>query len=91
MTLQQLADMKRWHVLHRRDHPVEGWAWDLVLTVSLVGWFGAPAALIVDRPGVFAGCVLVSFAPSAYVALRQRLHRRGVLRCDWVGAMPRSG
>ena len=51
MTLQQLALIKRWHVQHRHRHPVEFQAWDALLTAWMLGWIGAPAALILDAPG----------------------------------------
>jgi hypothetical protein len=31
--------------------------------------------------------VALFFLPGAYVALRQRLHRAGILRCDWTVAL----
>ena len=32
MTLQQLHEIKLWHVEHKAEHPLEYHAWDLVLT-----------------------------------------------------------
>ena len=86
MTLQQLSQVKHWHVAHRRDHPVEQQAWDLVLMAWMCGWIGAPAALILGQPVAFAACVLMLCAPSLYVWLRSDLHRTRRLRCDWLGA-----
>jgi hypothetical protein len=86
MTLQQLTVVKRWHVLHRRDRPVEFHAWDAVLTLWLLGWLGIPAELILwQLYGLVASAALL-FAPGAYVSLRRHLHRRGRLRCDWLEA-----
>lgn len=86
MTLQQLSVVKRWHVLHRRDRPVEFHTWDTVLTLWLVGWLGIPAELILWQLYGLLACSALLFAPAAYVALRRRLHRRGRLRCDWLEA-----
>jgi hypothetical protein len=86
MTLDQLAGLKQWHVAHRCQHPVEFHAWDAVLTLWLIGWIGlAPAVLLDELYGVVL-CTLLFFAPSGYVNLRRRLHRKGRLRCDWLEA-----
>jgi hypothetical protein len=87
MTVEQLAVLKRWHVAHRRNHPVEFHVWDLMLTCWVLGWMGLPAALIVAPPAGLL-CVLLFSAPTLYVGLRRSLHRRHRLRCDWLGAAP---
>ena len=51
MTLNQLRDLKRWHVSHRRDHPLEYQVFDVVLTLWLLGWVGA-----VPTAGCGCGC-----------------------------------
>ncbi len=84
MTLQQLTVLKRWHVLHRHERPMEYHTWDAVLTLWLMGWLGIPAQLILwQLYGVIAFAALL-LAPGAYVALRRRLHAAGRLRCDWL-------
>lgn len=89
MTLQQLSTVKHWHITHKRDHSVEYQVWDAMLTCWVLGWVGVPAALVLaPRIGV-AACVLLHFAPEAYVRLRRTLHRRGLLRCDWLGSVGR--
>jgi hypothetical protein len=87
MTLRQLALIKRWHVQHRHRHPVEFQAWDAMLTAWMLGWIGAPAALILDAPGGMVGCVFLTLLPSLYVWCRESLHRRGRLRCDWLDSL----
>ena len=87
MTLAQYHALKVWHIRHCRDRPLEKAAWDLVLMLWMCGWVGLPAALLVDAPLAFGTCGALLFLPGAYVALRRRLHRRGVLRCDWVTAL----
>lgn len=86
MTLKQISVLKRWHVLHRRDRPVEFHAWDTVLTFWLIGWIGMPAELVLSQLYGLVACGVLLLSPGAYVALRRRLHRRGRLRCDWLEA-----
>jgi hypothetical protein len=87
MTLRQLALIKRWHVQHRHQHPVEMQAWDLMLTAWVGGWMGLAAALLLHTPGGVVACLLLSLAPGGYVRLRQRLHKAGRLRCDWLASL----
>ena len=90
MTLDQLHAVKRWHVAHRRERPLEYHAWDAVLTLWLMGWMGVPSALLLHWLWALLLCTALFFAPPAYVRLRARLHRRGALRCDWLAALGRS-
>lgn len=83
MTLQELAAVKRWQVAHRRDHPVELHAWDLVLTTWLAGWVGLPTSWLLGHPWLMLLCTLGLLAPGLYVRARLRLHARRRLRCDW--------
>ncbi len=87
MTLQQLQQLKRWHVEHRADHPVEYHLYDLVLTSWLLGWMGAPAALLLGQAQWLLACGLAFAAPALYVTWRGWLHRRGRLRCDWLDCL----
>jgi len=87
MTLSQFESLKVWHQRHWRERPVEKHAWDMVLTFWLAGWVGIPSALLIHAGWAEAGCVALVFLPGAYVALRRRLHRARVLRCDWTVAL----
>lgn len=87
MTLHQMTQLKRWHVVHRQESPAEYHAWDAVLTVWLMGWMGVPAALLLWQPGCVCLCVAAFFAPPIYARLRTHLHRQGRLRCDWIGVL----
>jgi hypothetical protein len=87
MTLRQLHALKRWHVLHRCNHPVEYQAWDLMLTLWVAGLMGEPASLVLQEPLAIVGCIVLYLAPTIYVYLRRRLHRAGRLRCDWLGSI----
>ncbi len=83
MTLHQLSCVKRWHVAHRRDHPIEYHAWDTVLMLWVLGFVGAPVELLMSQPLDALAVGLFVFVPSLYVRMRLQLHRRHKLRCDW--------
>jgi hypothetical protein len=87
MTLDQLHDLKLWHQRHVDDRPVEKRVWDTVLTLWMMGWVGAPAAFLIHIGWALATCLALIFLPGAYVALRRHLHRKRVLRCDWIAAL----
>jgi len=89
MTLDQLHAVKQWHLSHRPLQPVEYHAWDLVLTLWVMGWMGLPAALLLHLRLAVCACLLLVFVPGGYVALRRRLHRRHRLRCDWLVSLDR--
>lgn len=89
MTLDQFHDLKNWHLRHAQDRPLEGHAWNMVLTLWLVGWVGTPAAWLIGTPLLAIVGPVLLLLPGAYVALRHRLHRTGHLRCDWLGALGR--
>ena len=84
MTLDELQRIKRWHVAHRFDHPVEYHLWDAMLTVWLMGWVGWLPALAFDAMWAAPLCMLAMFAPTLYVTWRIRAHQARRLRCDWL-------
>jgi hypothetical protein len=87
MTLDQFQELSQWHLRHQHDHPLEGHAWTMVLTLWLAGWVGAPAAwLLAGKAEAMAAAALV-LLPRIYLGWRERLHRRGRLRCDWIVVM----
>jgi hypothetical protein len=87
MTLNQLHELRLWHQQHWRRRPVEKHLWDLVLTLWLAGWVGGPTAFVVHSAAAAVVCVGLVFLPGGYVALRTRLHRAGLVRCDWLVAL----
>ena len=89
MTLDQFHSLKVWHQLHVRRHPVEKHVWEAVVTLWMMGIVGGPAAFLIHRGWAIAVCFALLFLPGAYVALRKRLHRAQVLRCEWIGAVDR--
>lgn len=86
MRLQEFHALKVWHRQHGR-HPVERIVWDTVLTIWMLGWIGVPTSLLLDAGWAETACLGVLFLPGLYVALRRRLHRKRVLRCDWISAL----
>ena len=89
MKLVQFENLRKWHQRHWRQQPVEKHVWDIVLTLWLVGWVGFPSAFLIHVGWAEAVCIALVFLPGAYVGLRRRLHRSGVLRCDWSAALER--
>ena len=87
MGLDQLRDLTVWHERHMREQPLEKSVWDLVLSLWLTGWVGAPVAVLVHTGWALPVCLGLVFLPGSYVRLRRRLHRAGALRCDWIMAL----
>lgn len=84
MSIDELARIKRWHVAHRAQHPLEYHIWDAMLTLWLMGWVGILPALIFDEWMLLA-CAVGIGAPSLYVHYRVLAHHKHTLRCDWAG------
>jgi hypothetical protein len=61
--------------------------WELVLMLCITGWVGTPTALLLEIAWAQAVAAAALFLPGAYVAWRERLHRAGRLRCDWICAV----
>ena len=87
MTLDQLHDLKLWHQRHVHDRPIEKHVWDAVMTLWVTGCVGGPVAFLIHRGWALTTAIALAFLPSAYVALRKRLHRAHILRCDWISAL----
>jgi hypothetical protein len=86
MSLDELQRIKKWHVAHHRDHPVEYHLWDLMLMLWLMGWVGWVPAYAFSAIWSIPACLLGMSAPSLYVAWRMKAHRERRLRCDWLRA-----
>ena len=87
MKLQQFQKLKVWHLRQGHRHPIEKNLWDAVLTVWLLGWVGAPTALLLQAGWAEVACLSVLFLPGGYVRLRRWLHNKRRLRCDWIVAL----
>ena len=86
MDLDALQRIKRWHVEHQSEHPVEYRAWDAMLVLWLAGWVGWIPAFTFDALWAAPLLVLAMSAPQLYVGWRARAHRARRLRCDWLAA-----
>ena len=84
MTLNELQRIKKWHVAHRNEHPVEYHLWDAMLTLWVMGWVGWLPAYAFEQFWSMPLCVLATAAPSMYVGWRMKAHREQKLRCDWL-------
>lgn len=82
--LSELHRIRRWHVEHAQDHPLEYQLWDAVLTSWLMGWVGWLPTWALDAWWAAVPCVLGMLAPGLYVGWRARAHARHRLRCDWL-------
>lgn len=87
MTLDELHRIKRWHVGHRRTHPVETHVWDAMLVLWLAGCVGWLPAIAFGGLWTVPACMLAMWAPNLYIAWRARAHRLHRLRCDWLCAV----
>ncbi|MCW5670454.1 MAG: hypothetical protein KIT86_12370 [Hydrogenophaga sp.] len=85
LRLDELERIKRWHVVHRRDHPLEYQLWDGMLTAWVMGWVGCVPAFFSDALWLLPFCVMGIWAPGLYVGWRRKVHRSHRLRCDWLG------
>ena len=86
MTLDQFHDLKLWHQRHLREHPVEKHVWDVVLTLWLIGWVGAPVAFLIHaRLGRDRRASRWSSCPAPTSRCARRLHRAAhpALRLDF--------
>lgn len=90
MSLDELQRIKRWHVIHQREHPVECRMWDAVLTLWLVGWVGWLPAFAFDALWAAPLLAIAMSAPTLYVTLRMKAHQARRVRCDWLHATERS-
>jgi hypothetical protein len=83
MRLEDLQRIRKWHVAHRHTHPVEGYMWDVVLTLWVMGWVGWLPTCMFELIWCLPLCVFAVFTPGLYVTWRLRAHRQRKLRCDW--------
>jgi hypothetical protein len=82
-TIARLQRIKKWHVIHKDDYPLEYQIWDAILTFWVMGWIAWLPALTLDALWAFPFCVLCVCLPSLYVRLRLSAHQAMRLRCDW--------
>ena len=84
LTVAELQRIKRWHVAHRKEHPLEYHLWDAMLTFWLLGWMGWLPAFAQDDLWALPLCLVGMASPQLYVGWRERAHAAHRLRCDWL-------
>lgn len=84
LPLHELHRIKRWHMEHAKDHPLEYETWDAVLTLWFMGWVGWLPTYVLDAWWAALPCVLGMLAPQLYVGWRAHCHMLHRLRCDWL-------
>lgn len=87
MNLQQLHDLKLWHDAHGNDRPVEHALYNGVLGAWVCGWVMLPLLMAFDTWLLTPASLVLTLLPESYHHLRTLLHRRGLLRCDWLVAV----
>jgi hypothetical protein len=87
LTLSKLQRIKKWHVAHRSEHPLEYQLWDVMLILWVMGRVGWLPAFTLDAPWAYPLCLLAVLAPSLYVSWRQQAHAMQRLRCDWLNTI----
>lgn len=69
LPLFKLQRIKKWHVAHRSEHPLEYPLWDVIFIFWVMGRVGWLPAFTLDAPWAYPLCLL---APSLYVSRRMR-------------------
>ena len=82
--LTEIQRIKRWHVAHRADHPLEYHLWDAVLSIWVIGHVGWLPALVLDAWWAIPLLLAAFMAPHLYILFRSRADRTKRLRCDWL-------
>ncbi len=82
--LTQIQRLRKWHLAHKAEHPLENHIWDAVLTVWLLGWGGWVPAFVLADWWALPICALATLAPRLYVMWREQAHAAQRLRCDWL-------
>jgi len=86
VTIDELQRIRSWHARHRASHPVEGQAWEAMLTLWVMGWVGWMPAFALGTLWTLPLCLAAIAAPGLYATWRLKAHREGRLRCDWLHA-----
>ena len=84
LDLNQLQRIKKWHVAHRAEHPLEYQLWDTVLILWVMGRVGWLPAFALDTPWAYPLCLLAMLAPNFYAMALAKAHRLQRVRCDWL-------
>ncbi len=85
LPLSELGRIRKWHVAHRLDHPLEYQIWDGMMFLWVIGRVGCLPAVALDAAWTLPLCVMSMMAPSLYVMWRNHAHLSQRVRCDWLG------
>ena len=84
LSLNTLQHVKKWHVAHRSDHPLEVHLLDAVLTVWVMSWMAWMPLIIFEFEWLIPFSLLGLMLPNWYIGWRIKAHEQRRLRCDWV-------
>ncbi len=87
ISLSKLQRVKKWHVLHKADHPLEYQLLDAVLTIWIMGWVGLLPVFVLDAEWCLPFSLLAMTLPNLYIGWRIAAHNAQRLRCDWVNQL----
>lgn len=87
LSLNTLQSVKKWHVEHRADHPLELHLFDAVLTVWVMSWFAWLPLFILEFEWLIPISLLGLMLPNLYIGWRIKAHIQHRLRCDWINLM----
>ena len=88
LPMNELGRIRKWHLAHRADHPLEYQIWDAMLILWVMGRVGWLPAFALGALWCFPLCLLAMMAPSLYVMWRGHAHATQKLRCDWLAGTP---
>ena len=84
ISLAELQRIKKWHVAHKAEHPLEYQLWEAVLTLWVVGWVGWLPAFAFDAWWALPLCAVAMAAPGLYIGRRAKAHALQRVRCEWL-------
>ena len=84
LTLAKLQRIKKWHVEHRSEHPLEYQLWDTMLILWVLGRVGWLPAFALDAAWAYPLCLMAMLAPNFYARARAQAHGSQKIRCDWL-------
>lgn len=82
--ITELHRIRKWHVDHAQEHPLEFQLWDAVITCWFMGWVGWLPTIALDALWAWPLCLLGMVLPSLYITWRTRAHTLNKLRCEWI-------
>lgn len=87
ISLNKLQRIKKWHVAHKAEHPLEYQLLDAVFMFWVMGWVGWLPAFALDAEWSLPFCALGMVLPNIYIGWRVSAHEQQRLRCDWLNQL----